>query len=374
MSKAWPRPRSSGWGRCGHSTGRRGGERLRRKMPQGTPPARPRHVRRLTTRARCGPRIGESGRRPSRRRSPCSSSTCGRGRDVVNTRAGTVLHAGCGGERIGLGRHISLARRPRARPSVTSSAYSRSPPTGSPLASRVTRGAAAQPVGEVGGRRLAGHRRVGGEQHLGHVAALDPRDAARRCAGARDRRRRSARARRRARGRGRGTRASARARPGRTGSSTTQISDRSRRASAQIGHSGSSARLQHSVQKPIRSFTSRIASASASASASDALQQVERQPLRGAPADARAAARAGRSGCRPRGRTRRAGYMPGRPSPPRPPELPHHLLLLQLLRRGDRAVDGRDEQVLQHLGVVGVDRLGLDRDVGDLERARTPSP
>ena len=35
-------------------------------------------------------------------------------------------------------RHIS--RRPaRARPSVTSSAYSRSPPTGSPLASRVTR-------------------------------------------------------------------------------------------------------------------------------------------------------------------------------------------------------------------------------------------
>src|SRR5256885_5482044 len=37
------------------------------------------------------------------------------------------------------GRH-SISRRPAsARPSVTSSAYSRSPPTGSPLASRVTR-------------------------------------------------------------------------------------------------------------------------------------------------------------------------------------------------------------------------------------------
>src|SRR5439155_1703330 len=40
--------------------------------------------------------------------------------------------------RLALGAHISLLPA-RARPSVTSSAYSRSPPTGSPLASRVTR-------------------------------------------------------------------------------------------------------------------------------------------------------------------------------------------------------------------------------------------
>ena len=60
------------------------------------------------------------------------------------------------------------SRRPaNARPSVTSSAYSRSPPTGSPLASRVTRAAAAQPVGDVDGGGLAGHRRVGRQHHLG---------------------------------------------------------------------------------------------------------------------------------------------------------------------------------------------------------------
>src|SRR5205085_1253888 len=37
------------------------------------------------------------------------------------------------------GAHPSISRRPsRARPKVSSSAYSRSPPTGSPLAGRVT--------------------------------------------------------------------------------------------------------------------------------------------------------------------------------------------------------------------------------------------
>src|SRR6185437_4485513 len=50
-------------------------------------------------------------------------------------------------------------------------------------------------------------------------------------------------------------------------------------------------------------------------------------------------------------------------------ELAHHLLLLQVLGRGDRAVHRRDEQVLQHLRVVGVDGLRLDLDVDDLERA-----
>ena len=73
------------------------------------------------------------------------------------------------------------ARRPaKARPSVTSSAYSRSPPTGSPDASRVTadvRGAPAQRVGDVQRRRLAGRGRVGGEHDLAHrrVGALDAR-------------------------------------------------------------------------------------------------------------------------------------------------------------------------------------------------------
>ena len=35
----------------------------------------------------------------------------------------------------------------------------------------------------------------------------------------------------------------------------------------------------------------------------------------------------------------------------------------------DRTVDRTHEQILEHLGVVGIDRLGLDRDLDDLERA-----
>ena len=74
-----------------------------------------------------------------------------------------------------------------ARPSVSSSAYSRSPPTGSPLARRDTRTAGGQEVGDVERRRLAGHRRVGGNddfvdavrdafEQLGHVqiGGIDP--------------------------------------------------------------------------------------------------------------------------------------------------------------------------------------------------------
>ena len=116
-------------------------------------------------------------------------------------------------EGAGLSRRLRRACRPAsARPSVTSSAYSRSPPTGSPLASRVTRHVLAQPVGEVGGGRLAGHRRVRGEHDLLDAAVADALEELLRSAGRAARRRRAARARRRGRGRGRGTRACARAR------------------------------------------------------------------------------------------------------------------------------------------------------------------
>ena len=59
--------------------------------------------------------------------------------------------------------------------------------------------------------------------------------------------------------------------------------------SAQIVHSSSSARLKQREHGRIRSLTSRIASASALASAGDAFEQVEREPLRRAPPDARQA-------------------------------------------------------------------------------------
>ena len=66
-----------------------------------------------------------------------------------------------------------MGRRPdSARPSVTSSAYSRSPPTGRPLASRVTAHAVPQAVGQIGGSRLAGHVRVRRENDLLDAVAL----------------------------------------------------------------------------------------------------------------------------------------------------------------------------------------------------------
>src|SRR3954453_2274977 len=82
----------------------------------------------------------------------------------------------------------SSARRPsKARPRVTSSAYSRSPPTGKPLARRGTRSplgfstgggggaGAAQPhrldqAGEVGRGRLALQVGVGGNDQLGDIS------------------------------------------------------------------------------------------------------------------------------------------------------------------------------------------------------------
>jgi hypothetical protein len=66
-------------------------------------------------------------------------------------------------------------RRPEnARPSVTSSAYSRSAPTGRPLARRVTEiagRALAQRLGDVQRRRLAGRRRVRREHDLADLRA-----------------------------------------------------------------------------------------------------------------------------------------------------------------------------------------------------------
>ena len=184
---------------------------------------------------------------------------------------------------------------------MTSSAYSRSPPTGSPLASRVTRSLVAEPVGEVGGGRLAGHRRVGGENDLADAVGVDPVDelvdpqvgrvdavdraerAAEHvveavvlvCPLERDRRRRAARRRR--------------------------WWSWSRRGSRQIAQVSSSVRFPQSRQKRTRSFTSVSAAASASASLGRPLEDVEREPLRGPLADPGQPASAGRRGSRPKG-------------------------------------------------------------------------
>ena len=74
--------------------------------------------------------------------------------------------------------YASTSRRPsKARPSVTSSAYSRSPPTGSPLAMRVTSMPSGfSSRGEVHRGCFALDVGVGGEDHLVDTVLLDARE------------------------------------------------------------------------------------------------------------------------------------------------------------------------------------------------------
>src|ERR671937_1865900 len=122
------------------------------------------------------------------------------------------------------------------------------------------------------------------------------------------------------------------------GSSTTQITLRSRRASWQLVHSGPSARLKHSRQLPMRSLTSRIASASASASSCEErrMKKARRWAVRWPTPGSRAS-------CAIRLSTEGAYKLLAAPSEARQAEtaqLAHHLLLLQLLRGRDGAVHG----------------------------------
>ncbi len=94
-----------------------------------------------------------------------------------------TVRAGCrpqAGREQPAGRPLHSSRRPRkALPSVTSSAYSRSAPTGQ--AARQPRddhprGALAHRVGQVHRGRLARGGRVGGHHDLAHAAGLDTLD------------------------------------------------------------------------------------------------------------------------------------------------------------------------------------------------------
>ena len=179
-----------------------------------------------------------------------------------------------------------MARRPAsARPSVTSSAYSRSPPTGRPLASRVTR-RLAEAVGEIRSRRLAGHRRIRREDDLRDAVLFDARkqpvDSKVAGLDAVERRQRPAED---------VVEAAVLARAldrddvhrllddADDGAVTTCV-----RADAQ---SSSSVRLPHSRQNRTRAFTSSIARDSSSASSGRVVKDVKREPLCRAPTDAR---------------------------------------------------------------------------------------
>ena len=65
-----------------------------------------------------------------------------------------------------------------------------------------------------------------------------------------------------------------------------------------------------------------------------------------------------------------ARYIPGRPRPPRPPPpaadppmIPPMRGRRELLRSADPLVDRRHDHVLEQLGILGVDGLGVDRDL-----------
>src|SRR3954470_23013191 len=134
------------------------------------------------------------------------------------------------------------------------------------------------------------------------------------------------------------------------GDSTTQISERSRRGSLQNVHSVSSVRLKHSVQKPTRSLTTRIASASASASSGgtrsrwNASRCAVRCPTPGS-----------RASCVTSASTAGESKLEARePEPAEPARDRSHALLLQrgCLAKGLR--DRCEHHVLQQLDLFGV--------------------
>src|SRR3954468_17565016 len=177
-------------------------------------------------------------------------------------------------------------------------------------------------------------------------------------------------------------------------SSTTQMRWSSRRGSSQIVHRGPSARLKHTSQRPMRSLTSRIASARAKASSGEARRTWKasrwagrpptpgsldssvtrrwigaaytRGPLALLPARG-AVGRAARQ-------SRTAGPAAGPAQAAQPtaqPEGPEglhgvearrvaHRLLAQVVGLAQRLVDGGQHDVLQQLHVLGGDRVGVD--------------
>src|SRR4051794_32166429 len=145
------------------------------------------------------------------------------------------------------------------------------------------------------------------------------------------------------------------------GSSTTHMSEGSRRSSVQIAHSGPSARLKQRSHRPMRSLTSRMASARPCASSSS-----ERRMWKAS----RCAVRWPMPGSLPSSVIRRwtgAGYKPV-VSEARQPEAAEvhaageaaHLAGGKLLGRADRLVDRGLDHVLEHLGVLRVDPVRVD--------------
>src|SRR5919204_175749 len=155
------------------------------------------------------------------------------------------------------------------------------------------------------------------------------------------------------------------------GSSTTQMISGSRRWSWQIRQRASSARLKQISHSPMRSLTSRIASASALASSLSARRMWKarrwavRCPIPGSlPSSVMSLWTGGayKRGCLEAREAQRAQvHAAGQAA---------ELGLLELLGGPQGLVGGGEDHVLQQLGIVGIDRLGRDRDRLDHEIAR----
>src|SRR5919107_507950 len=146
------------------------------------------------------------------------------------------------------------------------------------------------------------------------------------------------------------------------GSSTTQMRAASRRSSWQMRQRSSSARLKQIWHRPMRSLTSRIASASALASSASARRMwnarrwAVRCPIPGSlPSSVirRWTGGAYKRGLEPRQAQRAEIHAAGQAA---------ELALLQLLGGAHGLVDGGEHHVLEQVRIVGVDRLGRDRD------------
>src|SRR5215212_8655175 len=137
------------------------------------------------------------------------------------------------------------------------------------------------------------------------------------------------------------------------GSSTTQMSSASRRSSWQIRHRSSSARLKHTWHSPMRSLTSRMASASAWASSAsarriwNARRWAVRCPIPGSLPSS--VIRRWTGGAYKKGSEARQAQRPEVHAAGEPAEL----ALLELLGGAQRLVDGGQHHVLEQLGIVG---------------------
>src|SRR4051795_2950028 len=159
------------------------------------------------------------------------------------------------------------------------------------------------------------------------------------------------------------------------GSSTTQMIDASRRSSRQMRQRGPSARLKQTSHSPMRSLTSRMASASALASSGDwrrmwnASRCAVRWPMPGSLPSSVTSRWIGAGLALNASHAGQAQPAQGSAGSAGAAGDAAHLARRQLLGLVDGLVDRGGDHVLQQLDVIGVHRGGIDPDLLDDEVA-----